>query len=567
MSRRNVPVNVDEMQRKLSQKATKEPEHQFENLYGLLCNELWLRVAHHSVNSHQGRETAGIDGKTMSNFNGDLEGNLTRLREALKAKTFEPMPVRREYIPKANGKKRPLGIPTIDDRIVQEALRMTLEPIWEADFSVHSYGFRPNRSTYDTMTYIGKRLTGIGGSIYQWVIEGDIASYFDTIPHRRLIKAAKKRVADKDTRDLIWKFLRAGVMYRGNLSETLTETPQGGIVSPLLANIYLHDLDRYMESNYLNLNQHHRETRRMKGLPNFLYVRYADDFVVLCNGTKAQAIEMKEALKDVLNQMGLMLSEEKTKVTHITEGFDFLGYKVIRSVGTRGKMIPKGLIPEKAIKRYCHETRSILAPHSQNESVKAKITALNWLTRGWCEYYRSTNSPSDVFGKVGKELFWNMAHWLGRKYKSNMPQVMQKFKSGHTLRTNNATLSMPDEYKAKRFVAKTWHNPYTEPEKVKREKDRIKRESHFSYNRIWNGNEIRPGEMDLREELLLLKGPTCNQCGKTFHPSELEMDHIKARARFKDSTDADKLENTQLLCTDCHRAKTKTDLKVLSRVR
>jgi len=172
-------VNVDEMQRKLSQKATKEPEHQFENLYGLLCNELWLRVAHHSVNSHQGRETAGIDGKTMSNFNGDLEGNLTRLREALKAKTFEPMPVRREYIPKANGKKRPLGIPTIDDRIVQEALRMTLEPIWEADFSVHSYGFRPNRSTYDTMTYIGKRLTGIGGSIYQWVIEGDIASYFD----------------------------------------------------------------------------------------------------------------------------------------------------------------------------------------------------------------------------------------------------------------------------------------------------------------------------------------------------------------------------------------------------
>jgi retron-type reverse transcriptase len=135
------------------------------------------------------------------------------------------------YIPKPySDKKRPLGIPVLYDRIVQEALRMILEPIWEADFSTHSYGFRPNRSTYDAMTYIGKRLTG-NGSTYQWIIEGDIASYFDTIPHRRLIKAVKKRMADRDIRDLLWKFLRAGVMYRGNFSETLTGTPQGGIVT------------------------------------------------------------------------------------------------------------------------------------------------------------------------------------------------------------------------------------------------------------------------------------------------------------------------------------------------
>jgi len=122
----------------------------------------------------------------MSNFNADVDGNIQRLSEALKATTFEPMPVRRVYIPKANGKKRPLGIATIDDRIVQEALRMILEPIWEADLSPHSYGFRPNRSTYDAMTYIGKRLAGNGGDKYQWVIEGDLARYFDTIPHRRL---------------------------------------------------------------------------------------------------------------------------------------------------------------------------------------------------------------------------------------------------------------------------------------------------------------------------------------------------------------------------------------------
>ena len=217
------------MQRKLSQKATEEPEHTFDDLYSLLCNEVWLRVAHHKVNANQGRETAGIDWQSMSNFNGDLEGNLESLRVMLKAKTFEPLPVRRVYIPKANGKKRPLGIPGIRDRIVQEALRMILEPIWEADFSIHSYGFRPNRSTYDAIARLGNRLASYRADSYQWVIEGDIASYYDTIPHRRLIKAVKKRVADRDIRDLLWKFLRAGVMYRGEVQETITGTPQGCI--------------------------------------------------------------------------------------------------------------------------------------------------------------------------------------------------------------------------------------------------------------------------------------------------------------------------------------------------
>jgi RNA-directed DNA polymerase len=220
------------MQRKLSQWATEDPTKQFVDLYSLLCNEVWLRVAAHHVFRNEGSETAGVDGKTKSNFLGDLDGNIRHLRETLKAKTFEPMPVRRVYIPKPNSKKkRPLGIPTLLDRIVQESLRMILEPIWEADFSRHSYGFRPNRSTYDATAYIGNRLTGRAGEGYQWVIEGDIASYFDTIPHRRLIKAVKKRVADRNIRDLLWKFLRAGVMHRGEVQETITGTPQGGIVT------------------------------------------------------------------------------------------------------------------------------------------------------------------------------------------------------------------------------------------------------------------------------------------------------------------------------------------------
>src|SRR6266446_2273622 len=167
------------MQRKLSQWATENPTEQRRELYNLLCEEIWLRVAHHSVNSNQGRETAGVDSQSMSNFNGDLEGNLRLLRDQLITKTFEPQPVRRVYIPKANGKKRPLGIPGIRDRIVQEALRMALEPIWEADFSQRSYGFRPNRSTYDAISYLSTRLASYTANTYQWVIEGDISKYPD----------------------------------------------------------------------------------------------------------------------------------------------------------------------------------------------------------------------------------------------------------------------------------------------------------------------------------------------------------------------------------------------------
>ena len=551
-------MDVSEMQRKLSQWATDDPAKRFVDLYSLLCNDVWLRVAQLHVASNAGSETAGVDRHTMSNFLGNLDGNIERLRHTLKAKTFEPMPVRRVYIPKANGKRRPLGIPTIDDRIVQEALRMILEPIWEADFSVHSYGFRPNRSTRDAIAYLGARLTSNGWA-YQWVIEGDITSYFDTIPHRRLIKAIKKRVADRDIRDLLWKFLRAGVMYREDVQETLTGTPQGGIASPLLANIYLHDLDKYMESNYLNLSRYEKSKRRQQGKGNYLYVRYADDFVVLCNGTKAEAQAMKEELRRLLSTMGLTLSEEKTKITHITEGFDFLGYRIIRAVGQRGTMTPKFLIPEKAIKRFQHTMREILAKSTTNESVASKIRAANALTRGWCQYYCTTSSPSAMFNKLSYELFWNMAHWLGKKYKINMPEVMHRFRKDGSLGTTATTLTLLTEYKAKRWPLKTWHNPYIHPEAIQREK-------MLRYDNLWNGYERRHGEYDLREEMILLKGTTCSVCGTHLHPSEVEMDHITPRKRFKAITEAERMKHLQPICTSCHRAKTKTDRKVLSRM-
>src|SRR5262249_1224571 len=153
------------------------------------------------------------------------------------------------------------------------------------------------------------------------------------------------------------------------------------------------------------------------------------------NGTKAEAQACKEEIGGFLSSIGLTMSEEKTKLTHITEGFKFLGYQIERSIGTRGTMVPKVLIPQSAIKRYLHKVREITAPNTHEESVRAKISALNSLTRGWCQYYSSTSSPSQVFNKLNHELFWELAHWLGRKYKLNMPAVMIRFRKVNTLGT------------------------------------------------------------------------------------------------------------------------------------
>jgi predicted HNH restriction endonuclease len=231
-------------------------------------------------------------------------------------------------------------------------------------------------------------------------------------------------------------------------------------------------------------------------------------------------------------------------------------------MGTRGKMVPKVLIPHKAIKQFQFKVRGMLAPNTANESLNAKIMALNVLMRGWCEYYRSTSSPQWGFHEVEGKLIWDMAHWLGRKYKVKISRVLQKYMKGEpkTFSTKTRTLILPTTYKAKRYMAKTWHNPYTEKEAIIREKI-------IAFESLWLGNEDRDGYIDLREEVIILKGTTCYMCGRNMHPSEVEIDHDTARARFKDKTEAERMKHLQPLCTSCHRAKTKTDLKVLSRMR
>jgi RNA-directed DNA polymerase len=220
-------MNVGEMQRKLSQWATQDKERQFYGLYDLLYDRDWLRLAHDYVKQNAGSITAGCDGINMAIFDENLEDNLQTITEELQSETFKPMPVRRVYIPKPNGKTRPLGIPSMKDRIVQEALRMVLEPIFEADFSQNSFGFRPTRRAMDAIACI--MCSTIASKKFFWVIEGDISSYFDTIHHPKLFRLLGRRVKDKKVLRLTWKFLRAGVMEKRTFRDTTLGTPQGGI--------------------------------------------------------------------------------------------------------------------------------------------------------------------------------------------------------------------------------------------------------------------------------------------------------------------------------------------------
>lgn len=251
-------LKMAQKQMTLASTAQAHPDHRFTNLYRLLHWDEWMRCAANAVLARPGSSTAGIDGTTRDYFKADYDAHLGALIAGLKHKTYEPQPVRRVYIPKSNGKMRPLGIPILKDRIVQEAMRAILDPIFETDFQPHSYGFRKGRSTMDAIAVIMPLFNTSAKHYY--VIEGDLQSYFDTVHHRKLMSLLKRRIADKDMLDLIWKFLKAGVMEQGLFARTDTGVPQGGVFSPLLANIYLNEFDKWAADRWEPGHQRPSET-------------------------------------------------------------------------------------------------------------------------------------------------------------------------------------------------------------------------------------------------------------------------------------------------------------------
>ena len=240
------------MQGKLASWSSEDKSRKFDRLLRVITNRSWLLQAAGVVLGASGAKTPGVDGVDRHGMLQDLPCHLERLRKELLTGNYRPMPAKRVYIPKANGKLRPLGIPTLRDRIVQRAMLMVMEPIWESDFHRLSYGFRPERSVHHAIRTIKLQLQDNGERSGRWVIEGDLASYFDTVHHRLLMKCVRKRICDKRFLDLLWRIIKAGHVDEGLFRASTTGVPQGGVISPLLSNIMLNEFDQWLDKKYLS---------------------------------------------------------------------------------------------------------------------------------------------------------------------------------------------------------------------------------------------------------------------------------------------------------------------------
>jgi len=377
------PEKIRTLQRKLYTKAKQEPGYRFYALYDKVYRADILRHAYNLVRSNKG--APGIDGVSFETIEAGegVELFLERLTEEVKNRTYRPMPVRRVMIPKPDGSQRPLGIPTIRDRVVQMAVKLVIEPIFEADFCECSYGFRPKRSAHDAVDDVADALH----KGYSLVIDADLSKYFDTIPHAKLMAVVAERIVDGRMLHLIKQWLKSPVVEKGKDGKNHISggksnkrgTPQGGVISPLLANLYLHLLDRIWE-------RHNLERRYAARL-----VRYADDMVVLSAGDTGKPLSM---LKHVLERLGLTLNEAKTNIVNAWDtSFEFLGFQIwMQRSMISGKAYPHVQPGKKAVARIKAQTTDLTRRVLTPMPLPMLMERLNQTLRGWTSYFHYRNS-------------------------------------------------------------------------------------------------------------------------------------------------------------------------------
>jgi len=419
------------MQTKLHRWAVADPGRRFDDLFNFVYDPGTLIVAFARVAGNRGAHTPGVDGLTVADVAEQIgvPGFLDDLRASLKAGTFRPLPVRERKIPKpgGSGKVRKLGIPVVADRVVQAALKLVLEPIFEADFLPVSYGFRPMRRAQDAIAEI----QFYGTRKYEWVLDADIEACFDSIDHTALMGRVRIRVKDKRVLALVKAFLKAGILTElGEFQDTHTGTPQGGILSPLLANIALSVLDEHLHRPWqpggLMSTGDRRKGRQAKGLPQWRSIRYADDFAVMVHGTQADAFSLSEEIAGVLAPMGLRLSAEKTRIVHLSEGFSFLGFRIQRRPkrGTT-KSYVYTFIDQRPIRSVKAKIRALTHRLSQQD-LKSVLTRLNQVMHGWANYFQHAVAKN-VFSMLDNFAWRRVIRMLTVRHRWRRKDVRRQF--------------------------------------------------------------------------------------------------------------------------------------------
>ena len=395
---------VRQLQRKLYRSAKLSNTRRFHALYGRLYDwdilkESWKRI-------RQNHGAAGIDGQTLEAIESEgVDVFLRGIQTYLKEGRYHPMPVKRVFIPKSDGTKRPLGIPTVRDRIVQMAAKIVLEPVFEADFKDSSFGYRPKRGALQAM----ERIRTKANQGYNWVLDADIQNYFGSIDHSKLMEAVERRISDQRMTKLIRKWLKAGIMDESIRQESLVGTPQGGVISPLLSNIYLHQLDEVMD----------KDTSKQAVL-----VRYCDDFVVLTK-TLPEARESRRRIEKLLSELKLKLHPVKTKLVNLAfgkEAFTFLGWLVRKcpSVKFPKKWFLNRWPSSQSMKKLYAKIRVLVHRGASVKQAREFAIRLNPILRGWANYFRTGNSYRK-FTQVDKYLWQKLMLFENKRRKHTKP--------------------------------------------------------------------------------------------------------------------------------------------------